>query len=412
MKLLDLRIINQKQREALDAQEPGLPRAILPDLPDIKSHALVISGIRRCGKSTLLRQFANRLNKQYFYFNFDDIRLTEFQQTDYGLLDTLIEESNAAILFFDEIQSAKQWELYIRQKLDERYQIMITGSNASLLSRELGTMLTGRQITRELFPFSYSEFCAYKDVTAGPESLKNYLNKGGFPEYIKNENDEILIQLQSDILYRNIAVRYGIRDVLSLRQLYLYLVTNHSQQISPGKLNQTAGVKSPTTVLEYLSYFEEAYFLNFLHCFAWSAKARSLAPKKVYITDPGFIKTSSVPSGENRGALLENFVYNSIITELASNIKSLEKDVFYFTGKSGHECDFIVSPFTNKPAKPLCIQVCYELTAENQDREISGLLEAMDFFKQDSGTIVTFNSEDLINIQGKTINVIPAWKLS
>ena len=386
------------QKTALNARDSGLERVLLSELPVIKTHALVVSGIRRCGKSTLLHQFIKKMSRDFFYLNFDDLRLADFSHADYGLLDKIIADSKTSLLFFDEIQSADRWELYVRQKLDEGFQVIITGSNASLLSRELGTRLTGRHISKELYPFSYREFCMFKGLAAGHESLGAYLEKGGFPEYLKTDNTEILTQLQSDILYRDIAVRYGIRDSASLRRLYVYLASNPAQKLSPSKLCHIAGVKSPTTVLEYFSYLEAAYLIHLLPCFAWSAKAQSLAPKKVYIVDPGIIKTSSISFFDNNGAGLENFVYN--------NLRCESTDIFYFTGKSGGECDFIYRPHDKRQ----CIQVCWELSHDNQDREINGLLEAMDFFDQKKGLILTYNTEDIIKTAGKTINVIPVWR--
>jgi len=321
-------------------------------------------------------------------------------------LDNVIQESGTQLIFFDEIQSAQRWELYVRQKLDEGFQLAITGSNASLLSRELGTRLTGRHISKELFPFSYKEFCGFMGLNAGPESFADYLEKGGFPEFLKTGNTDILVQLQSDILYRDIAVRYGIRDAAGLRRLFVYLVSNPSQLFSSSKLTGIVGVKSPTTVLEYISYFESAYLVCLLPSFAWSVKAQSLSPKKIYIADTGFIKTGAVSFSGNYGALLENFVFNSLRTKSGVNGPSAVLDIYYFTGKNGGECDFIISPHD----KPSCIQVCWELTHDNQDREINGLLEAMDFFNLDNGTILTFNTEDIIQTAGKKINVIPAWK--
>ena len=358
----------------------------------------MVCGIRRCGKSTLLRQFVQKLKKPYFYLNFDDIRLAAFSDHDYKLLDKAIADFGAKLLFFDEIQSAEHWELYVRQKLDEGFQIIITGSNASLLSRELGTRLTGRHLTKELFPFSYKEFVSFLGLNISPQSLADYLNKGGFPEYLKTGNDDILLQLQSDILSRDIAVRYGIRDISSLRRLFVYLVSNPAQLFSPSKLTGIAGVKSPTTVLEYISYLESSYLIQLLPCFAWSLKAQSLACKKAYIADTGLIKTGSVSFSGNLGALLENFVFNTL--------RFKTTDIFYFAGKNSGECDFILFPHE----KPLCIQVCWELTPENTDREINGALEAMDFFNIDTGTIITFNTEDIIQSAGKKIEVIPAWK--
>jgi predicted AAA+ superfamily ATPase len=328
--------------------------------------------------------------------------LADFSHTDFQLLDRAIADSGVRLIFFDEVQSAEHWELYVRQKLDEGFQLVITGSNASLLSRELGTRLTGRHISKELFPFSYGEFCAFTGQEAGPDSLGSYLEKGGFPEYLKTGNTDILTQLQSDILYRDIAVRYGLRDAASLRRLFVYLVSNPAQKFSPSSLRQAIGVKSPTTVLEYISYFEAAYLVNLLPCFAWSVKAQSLAPKKVYIADPGIIKTSSISFSGNKGALLENFVFNCL--------RSVTTDIFYYTDKNGYECDFIVKPHEQPRCQPCCIQVCWELTTDDQDREINGLLAAMDFFDQKEGIILTYNTGDIVMTAGKRIDVIPAWK--
>jgi predicted AAA+ superfamily ATPase len=405
MKLSEIRDIAESQKLALDKQEKGLERQLLPELPDIQSHALVVSGIRRCGKSTLLRQFMYKLEKPWFYLNFDDVRFAFFSHTDFVLLDKVISESGVRLIFFDEIQSAQRWELYVRQKLDEGFQLAITGSNASLLSRELGTRLTGRHLSKELFPFSYQEFCSFFGLNAGSESFADYLEKGGFPEYLKTDSTDILAQLQSDILYRDIAVRYGIRDAASLQRLFVYLVSNPAQLFSPSKLTGVAGVKSPTTVLEYISYFEAAYLIHLLPSFAWSVKAQSLSPKKVYIVDTGLIKTGAVSFSGNYGALLENIVFNSLRIKPGVGGSSAGQDMYYFSGKNGGECDFIISPHE----KPSCIQVCWELTNDNQDREINGLLEAMNFFNLDNGTILTFDTEDIIQTAGKKINVIPAW---
>ena len=402
MRLSEIKEICAGQKSALEKQELGLERLLLTELSDIQSHALVVSGIRRCGKSTLLRQFVQKLKREFFYFSFDDIRLTSFSPADFALLDKVLLDSGARLIFFDEIQSADSWELYARQKLDEGFQLVITGSNASLLSRELGTRLTGRHLTKELFPFSYREFCSFGSHIAAAESFVDYLEKGGFPEFLKTGNTEILAQLQSDILYRDIAVRYGIRDIKSLRRLFVYLISNPAQLFSPSRLTSVAGVKSHTTVLEYISFFEAAYLIQVLPCFAWSVKAQNLAPKKVYIVDTGLIKTGAVSFSGNFGALLENIVFNSL--RISASVQDF--GVYYFAGKNGGECDFVVF----RQGKPSCIQVCWELNLENQDREIKGLLKALDFFNLDTGTILTFDTEDIIQTEGKKIEVIPVWK--
>jgi predicted AAA+ superfamily ATPase len=399
MKLSEMQEVAETQNAALEVRDFGYERDLLPKLPDIKSHALIVSGIRRCGKSTLLHQFVKKRGRPFFYFNFDDLRLAGFSSADYGLLDAVIAGSAAKLLFFDEVQSAERWELYVRQKLDEGFQLVLTGSNASLLSRELGSRLTGRHISKELFPFSYREYCGFTGSAAGPASLDAYLAGGGFPEYLKTGNQDILRQLQSDILYRDIAVRYHIRDVSSLTRLFVYMLSNPAQLVSPSRLCSVAGVKSPTTVLEYFSYFEAAYLISLAPCFSWSAKASESAPKKLYAADPGLIKTGSAAFSGNLGALLENFVFNSLRIKTA--------DLYYFSAKGGGECDFVLEPHGKTPE---CIQVCWELNRDNEGREIRGLLEALEFFSLDEGLILTRDTEDLINAEGKKIRVLPAWK--
>ena len=404
MKMSEMKNIAASQKQALEKQEPGQKRRMLSSLPDVRSHALIVSGIRRCGKSTLLRQFMRKLKRPFFYLNFDDIRLASFTHGDYALIDKILADSKIRLCFFDEIQSAANWEMYVRQKLNEGFQLAITGSNASLLSRELGSRLTGRHLSKELFPFSYGEFCDFRKLVPGKDSLLKYFEKGGFPEFLKTGNPDILIQLQSDIIYRDIAVRFGIRDSASLKKLFIYLVSNPAQLFSPSKLTGIAGVKSPTTVLEYISHFNSAYLIHLLPCFAWSLKAQSLAPKKIYISDTGLIHTGSLSFSGNYGALLENFVFIGIRNSEAFN--KLNRDFFYFNNKNGSECDFIVKSGN----KIECIQVCLELNNDNQDREINGLLGAMEFFNRKEGVIITLDTEDLILTGGKKIKVIPAWK--
>jgi predicted AAA+ superfamily ATPase len=413
MKLSELRNIAQSQKERLEAADLGLERDTLATLPDIQTHALIVSGIRRCGKSTLLSQWARKLSRPYFYFTFEDLRLAEFSVQDFQLLDAVIKESSCKVLFFDEVQEAPQWELFVRQMLDSGFQVLLTGSNASLLSRELGSKLTGRHISKELFPFSYKEFLRWTGDAACAESLDKYLQSGGFPEYLKTGNMEILSQLQTDILYRDIAVRYGLRDASSLKRLFTYLVSNAAQLVSPSKLVHVAGVKSPSTVLEYFSYFESAYLLRPVPCFSWSVKAQSLAAKKLYIGDAGIIRTGSVSRMANLGPLLENFVF--------TNLRLRTKDIFYWTDNAS-ECDFIVNPYVANPQTPAsasgisnasetsCIQVCRELNADNEEREIRGLCAAMDFFGAREGSIITRDARDIILTNGKKITVMPAWE--
>jgi predicted AAA+ superfamily ATPase len=286
----------------------------------------------------------------------------------------------------------------VRQKLDEGYRLVITGSNASLLSRELGTHLTGRHIGRELYPFSFAEYCLFVNKKPGKKLLDEYLLRGGFPEYLKTNSPDVLRTLQYDILYRDIAVRYNVRDISSLLTLYTYLVTNAAQLVSPNKLVKVVNAKSATTVREYISYFENSYLMQQVPRFDWSAKKQSLAPKKIYIVDNGIIANTSLSFTRNTGALLENLVFMAL--------RRLTADIFYYGDAKG-ECDFVVNPHGEKT---VCIQVCVEMTLDNREREAAGLCRALDFFGLKEGLIVTRYQQDLILEGDKRIEVLPAWE--
>ena len=232
-------------------------------------------------------------------------------------------------------------------------------------------------------------------------SFKKYFQTGGFPEYLKLKNPEILTQLQKDILYRDIAVRYNVSDERSLQRLYVFLASHAGSLISPSKLKDVAGVKSHTTILEYFSYFENSYLLSMVQKFAWSQKAQSLAPKKVYFTDIGFIRTAGFAFSENAGHILENFVFNELRRKYGTFD---DKQIYYYSDDTG-ECDFIVNP----AFAPQCIQVYLELNLENTERELNGLLAAMNFFEVREGLILTKDSYDLFVKEDKKIRIMPAW---
>lgn len=366
-------------------------------LPVTKTHALVVSGIRRCGKSVLLHQFIRNEIDEVFYFNFADIRLYQFSASDFILLDELIKESHKKILFFDEIQNIDGWELYVRQKLDQSVRVIITGLNARMLSVELGTNLTGRHISKELFPFSYNEFCSFFSYEHNKESYLSFIQKGGFPEYLKTGNSELISFLLEDILHRDIATRYSIRDISGLKKLCVYVMSNTAKHVSPSKLTSAIGVKSSSTVLEYLSYFESSYLVNLIPRFSWSVKGQMLSEKKVYVVDNGFVNVASVSASKDLGRKFENVVY--------WNIRRKTRKIWYYS--DGHlECDFIFQ----KNEDYLAIQVCYELNGDNQERELNGLIAALEFFNLREGVILTLDQTDKILKDGYTIHVVPAYK--
>ena len=309
-------MIRQEQiAEAIDSQmklflekKTEVIREDLPNIPIIDNFATIITNIRRCGKSTILLQLLKQKYQNPLYFNFEDIRLAGFEVTDFSRLKNEIVRREIKVLFLDEIQLVEKWEIFVHQILNEGFAVFITGSNAKLLSKELGTHLTGRYVSMELFPFSYTEFLRYKQLTATAESLQNYLNIGGFPEQVKNESGIILNNLLNDILIRDIAVRHSVKALQSLRQLVVYLISNVGSLVSANKLTGMFGIKS-STILEYLNYLKDTYIVEFLPQFGYSLKAQARNPKKVYVIDTGIISEVSSAFTDNLGHKFENLIY-------------------------------------------------------------------------------------------------------
>ena len=395
-----LKEIIRQQEINLHAKEEGMIRDSLCTLPDIDNYALIVSGVRRCGKSTLLHQLLKKKHTESLYINFDDPRLYDFEISDFQKLDQLITEAGNRVLMFDEIQIIKGWERYVRQKLDENFKVFVTGSNASLLSKELGTSLTGRHITSELFPFSFKEFCRFKDIEPNEHATKEYMQLGGFPEYLKNPIEEILANLLDDILIRDIAVRYGIKDIRGLKRLTVFLLSNIGNLTSANKLREPAGINSTTTILEYLSHLEQSYLVSLVPMFDYSLKKQTINPKKIYAIDMGLVTSNVNRIKGDEGHKLENMVYNTL--------RLRYKDIYYH--RRDNECDFIT---LDKGAITQAIQVCMELNADNQSREFDGLIDALKFYKLTEGYIITLNQEDVFQIENLKIKVIPyhKWQL-
>jgi predicted AAA+ superfamily ATPase len=382
------------QAENFQNKNVGWQRELLPKLKLPNNFALIITGIRRCGKSTLLFQLLREKFSNAFYLHFEDPRLAGFENDDFNRLSNEIVKRNPSVLFFDEIQLLENWELFVRHKLDEGYKVVITGSNATLLSKELGTKLTGRHLSVELFPFSYTEFLGFRKLKDTEKSVLEYLRKGGFPEYLKTENGFVLNQLLEDILYRDIAVRYAVRDVKSLKQLAVYLLSNIAKPVSASNLTKLFAIKSVSALLDYFGFLENAYIVQFLPMFSYSLKKQIRNPRKVYSIDLGLFTENSIVFSDENGRRIENAVY--------LHLRTAHRELYYFHEKK--ECDFVV--FEKGKPKEL-IQVCYDLTADNLERETSGLLAAMDYFNMPLGKIVTLKQKDSFKKDGKKIDVVP-----
>lgn len=388
----------EQQKNRMSLRDSGLKRELIPATRSLASHALIISGIRRCGKSTLLMQMIESMDREkVLYLNFESPQLFEFSLSDFARLDNVISQKKIRTLFFDEIQLVEGWEMYVRQKLDESFQIIITGSNASLLNKELSTKLTGRHITQELFPFSYSEFLSFKILPPGVESLKEYMHTGGFPEFVKTGDEEQLSTLFEDVLIRDIVTRYGIKDIKSLQRLASYLFSNIGNRISATKLKQPLSFGATSTILSWFSHLELSYLVSFLPMFSNSAKVQLINPRKVYAIDLGLIDIISNTMTEDVGRKLENLIF--------LHLRRKYTELYYFDEKG--ECDFVA--MKNGVVSEL-VQVCYDLNPDNLKREMNGIMQAMKFFNVQKGKIVTFTNSDLIKEHEFEIEVIPAYK--
>ena len=388
--------IIDSQMERLQQLDLGLIRKV-PDFAALSSHALILTGVRRCGKSTLLQQINKTFTDPTLYLNFEDPRLAGFDIMDFNRLQEIITARGINILFFDEIQNVEKWENFVRFRLDEGYRVFITGSNASMLSMELGTKLTGRHISKELFPFSYNEYLAFTGEEPNATSSGNYLRMGGFPEMLKTGMSEVLMNSFNDLVIRDIAMRYHIKNTSALQQLAVWLVSNTGKPITGNSLRKLFSIGSSSSIMEYLSYFSNAYLFFFISRFSYSQKVQIVNPKKIYCIDNGLVTANSVTFSNDNGRLLENMVY--------MQLRRQSSEIYYFA--ENKECDFVV--FERGKLKAL-VQVCWQLDQDNLERELKGLTEAMDFFKVTEGTIITHDQSDSFREGRKEIKVVGFWE--
>lgn len=379
------------QKEWVKKLNTGIKREALEKINISDSFATVVSGIRRGGKSTLIRQLMQKNN--FYYLNFEDPRLEGIELRDLTKIEKIFNEyGTGEVFFFDEIQNIKGWEKFIRYLVDKKEKVVITGSNASMLSIELGTKLTGRHLRTELFPFSYNEFLCFKKLKPSKASFEKYMEKGGFPEFLKKEDPTIHHELLNDVVARDIAVRFGLRNIAVLKKLATFLLSQVGKSFSYNSLKKTFQIKSVQSVIDYINYFEDAYLLFTVPVFSYSYKKQQNNPKKIYSIDSGLSRSNSISFSDDRGRLLENIVFLSL--------RKNTSEIFYYSSRG--ECDFIVKHGKNLQA----IQVCYELSDENEEREIKGLQEAMEELNIKKGLILTLNQKDQIG----NIDIIPVWE--
>lgn len=386
----------KSQKENLLNSDRGIEREKLKDVQLTAGFASIITGIRRAGKSTLLLQLMQKITN-FNYLNFEDVRIFGFDHKDFNRLDDVFSaEGNSNYYLFDEIQVVVGWERYVRSLLDKKKIVVLTGSNAAILGRELGTKLTGRHLKYELMPFSYPEFLKLTKQKMSYTSFEDFVNRGGFPEYLKIDNEQILQELFNDIIIRDITLRYNLRNPKLVKELALYLLSNVGKEFSYQGLKKLFNLGSVNTIISIVGYFENSYLLFTIPQFDFSYRKQIANKKKVYSIDTGLIKANSVSFSQDKGRMLENIVF--------TQLKRMGLEVFYF--KKERECDFI----TRNSKKDLnAYQVCFELNEDNKDREINGLIESLNYLKQKVGCILTLDQHDELELNSKKIIVKPVY---
>ena len=411
-----LKQIISEQRAYFLKKKTGIRREALGRIQEkiALPHIHVITGVRRCGKSTLLRQIVHEFfhDRDFYYLNFEDERLLNFEATHFNLVyETMVELFGSHKTFFiDEIQHVDKFDSFVRRFYDQGFRFYLTGSNAGLLQEEISSRLTGRHIDTYLQPFSFSEYLTAKQLTISNDSLYRseeraaikkrfdaYLILGGMPEYTIYQDNEIIRNNYEDIITRDIFLRKKVENIMAAKELYLYLISNFAQRFSYNSLNKIISAISVNTIMNYIGYLEESYFSRLITRFDFSVTKQLANDKKIYICDNAFIVNISTKVGLDKGWLLENLVLNRLAAQTS--------DLFYFSGKK--ECDFIAM---DRKQVTSVTRVCWELNESNEKRETEGIHEALEHTGLKTGTMLTYDQEDERIVRDKTIRMIPVWK--
>jgi len=408
-----IRIINEQKAEMSEmmGDKKIIDRETLGDSGKYlhSPFAFVITGIRRCGKSI----YSNLLvrDKAYGYVNFDDERLMGLGPGDlndvleaiyyiYGEIDHIV---------LDEIQNIRGWELFVNRLLRTK-KVIVTGSNANLLSAELATHLTGRYVDFTLYPFSFREYLNYRSfepdiyrtssIARIKKHLQEYMSLGGIPDAYKF-GKRFLRTLYQDILQRDVLSRHRIKYVKPFHEMVKSLISNYASEISYNKLANVHKIGSMNTVRNYMYFVENSFLLFEIRRFSYKLKQQELAPRKVYCIDPGIIHAVGFRSSENIGKLMENVVAVEL-RRISSVHTSME--IYYWKDHQQREVDFVIK---NDDRITACIQVTYAMERNNvQNREIRSLFRATEELKCKNLFIITWDHEEILD----GIHYIPMWK--
>jgi predicted AAA+ superfamily ATPase len=378
-----------------EAAPAEIGRELAESLPIRRSHATVLTGVRRSGKSTLQRQLMRREGPS-LYCNLEDTRLFGMAPPDFPTFLSLVDELAPLTqpVFLDEVQAVDGWQGLVRALVDGGRPVCLTGSNASLLGRELGAKLTGRHLSFAVFPFSYREYRAYTGTDPGADSFRAYLADGGFPVFLRKRDDVVLQQLLWDVVQRDVAARHHLRETRHLMNVLLFLLANTGQPFSFQRLTKRLAVPSVAQTSRFLEFLEDSYLLFGVRKFSPSFGQRVAAPAKYYAIDNGLCRANSPQLQPDLGHRLENAV--------ALHLRRLGVDFQYAGQRDLWECDFVTPDEA--------IQVSVDLTPMNRRRELGGVVEATRLAGGRRALVLTLDQTDRLREDDVDVQVMPAWQ--
>ena len=412
MMIRDVLLIQKRELESR-FKEKYVERDI--DLRRINNNLInVIIGPRRSGKSFFAIHVLNKMGS-FGYANFDDERLVEVKDYDeiVNTIDSIY--NNPKYLLFDEIQNLEKWELFVNRLQRQGHNLVITGSNSKLLSKELATHLTGRHSLTNVSSFSFHESLKLEDKELTGNEIKtklfSYVTQGGYPEPLikKLDHKDYLSTLFASIIYKDIVKRFRVRSVQAIEDLATYMISNIAKEFSYNTLTKVTKCKSVHTVEKYLNYLEEAFIFFKLNRFSFKVKEQMASNKKIYCVDNGFISAKAFKFSPDMGQLYENVV--------AIELKKLEMDgvanIYFWKSKQQEEVDFVVKQGLKVTH---LIQVCFDVSdVKTKEREIRALIKAGKELKCKNLVAITedYEAKEKISWFGVEGNIrfIPLWKL-
>ena len=415
-----MKTILQNQRKERDEllSRPYLERRSNQDTEMLLSSRLIklITGPRRVGKST--QALLMLRNRNFAYLNFDSQQLLDAWDADLvmRMLDDVY--PGYEYLLLDEVQNLDAWDLWVSELYRLGKNLVITGSNAKMLSSEMATALTGKYLKVEMLPFSLEEFFDWNKldlVRLSPEQqadasalMDDYLRNGGYPEVVASRQltRTYLDTLFDSIVWKDVAKRHSVRNVTDLNDLALYLVSNFCNPVSANELTEELGFSSVNTTKKFMDYLHEPYLFYYLPRYNNKLKLMKKAPRKVYVVDNGFVAAKAFSLSDNLGRLLENQVF----VELLRQGYDTDKTMFYYRSRNDKEVDFVLRKGTHIDR---LVQVCYDMSnAKTEKREVDSLLECAAELNCSNLAIVTNTEQRVIDKDGYRIDVVPVAKWS